>query len=109
VTTLTLEQLIEQAKKLPAAEQRRLRLELENLDEHLLRQAGSVDTAKERKWIAEHRQEYIGEWVALDGDQMIAHGSNAREVYLAALQAGFDSPYMDRVEKLDEPFVGGWL
>jgi hypothetical protein len=36
------------------------------------------------RWISEHRTEYIGEWVALDGDRLIAHGKDADAVFAAA-------------------------
>ena len=36
---------------------------------------------EERAWIEAHRDEYLGQWVALDGDRLIAHGSDAKKVY----------------------------
>ena len=34
------------------------------------------------QWIAEHRNEYVGQWVALDGDRLLAAGPSARIVAL---------------------------
>ena len=35
---------------------------------------------KARKWLDEHAAEYMNQWVCLEGDKLIAHGSNALEV-----------------------------
>ena len=43
-------------------------------------------------WIADHALEYKGQWVALDGDRLIAHGANADEVFDAAEADGADLP-----------------
>ena len=42
-----------------------------------------IDCTREMRWLAEHRHEYGGQWVALDGDKLLASGPNAREVYEA--------------------------
>jgi Family of unknown function (DUF5678) len=52
--------------------------------------------------------EYLGQWVALEGDALIAHGANAREVYLAARQAGSDAPYLVHITPKTDPYIGGW-
>jgi hypothetical protein len=42
----------------------------------------------ERDWLAAHRGEYAGQWIALLGDQLISHSRSAKEVFLAARAAG---------------------
>ena len=44
------------------------------------------------KWLHEHWREYIGKGVALDGDRLLAHGTNAKEVYAAATADGAHMP-----------------
>lgn len=102
----TLEQIIEDARKLSPDERRRLR---ETLDRHDAERAAYNTREREQAWIRAHREEYMGQWVALDGDRLVAHGANAREVYLAARAAGVSVPFMEHVRNSDEPFCGGWL
>jgi hypothetical protein len=45
---------------------------------------------------------------ALEGDTLIAHGTNAREVYLAARQAGIAGPYIVHITPKAEAYIGGW-
>lgn len=47
--------------------------------------------------------------VAVEDDNLVAQGTNPRQVYLAARDAGIEVPYLVRVEKREEPYTGGWL
>jgi predicted Zn-dependent protease len=106
----TLEQIIDEARALSPAEKRRLRQALDRE----LEQPAPAQSAKpayptneqERAWVEAHRDEYLGQWVALDGDHLVAHGTNARTVYEAARAQGVEIPYIDRVEKKVEAFMG---
>jgi len=104
----TLEQILEEAGKLPAEEQRRLRAALNALDPNGDTQPTYKTNEQERAWINAHRDEYLGQWVALDGDHLIAHGADARTVYQAARAQGVKIPYIDRVEPQVKAFMGGW-
>lgn len=66
------------------------------------------DISREMKWLAEHSSEYAGQWVALDGDRLIAHGSDAAEVYAAARNAGVSLPLVEFVEDPDAPPFAGF-
>ena len=60
------------------------------------------------KWIGEHREEFDGQWVALDGDTLLAHGTDGKKVHAAAQAKGVKTPLMHRVSiKETQPF-GGW-
>ncbi len=48
------------------------------------RAASLRDFSAEHKWLRENRDEYAGQWVALKGDQLIHHSTNAKEVFTAA-------------------------
>ncbi len=48
------------------------------------RAASLRDFSAEHKWLDEHRDDYAGQWVALKGDQLVHHSSNAKEVFAAA-------------------------
>ena len=62
---------------------------------------------REFQWLADHRQDYAGKWVALDGYQLIASADHARDVLAAARQSG-RSPMIHFIEPLDAPLLGGW-
>lgn len=64
--------------------------------------------AAELRWLSQHRGEYLGQWVALDGSRLLAAGSSAREVYLAARRAGVRVPFVEQVQHLEELPFGGW-
>ena len=105
----TLEQIIEEAKRLSPDEQQKLReaLDREALDaEKIVRIPPS--RGREQQWIAEHGDEYVGQWVVIEGDQLITHGRDARTVYEAAREAGIAVPFLVRVAPGNEPSMGGW-
>ena len=62
----TLEQILEEAKKLPPEEQRRLRAALAALGPNGDTQPAYRTHEQERAWINAHRDEYLDQWVALD-------------------------------------------
>jgi uncharacterized protein DUF5678 len=105
----SLEQILEEARKLPIEEQRRLRAALHESEPNGKAQTAYRTHERERAWIKTHRDEYLGQWVAVEDDRLVAHGKNPREVYLAARAAGIEVPYLVRVERRKEPFTGGWL
>lgn len=60
--------------------------------------------AKEAEWLVANREAYMGQWVALDGDQLLASGSSAREVFAAV--AGYaPTPLVTKIRP-DSPFAG---
>ncbi|NOT59901.1 MAG: hypothetical protein HOP19_06710 [Acidobacteria bacterium] len=73
-----------------------------------IRRVPPIDLSRELQWLKEHRHEYLEQWVALEGDQLIAHGSQAREVYAAARAAGIKSPFVEFISTSDELPFGGW-
>ena len=101
----TLEQIIDEARALSPAEKLKLR---QALDHELAQAAPAQSRAIESTWVERNRDEYLGQWVALEGDTLIAHGTNAREVYLAARQAGSDAPYLVHITPKTDPYIGGW-
>jgi len=104
----TLQQILEEAMKLPPEERTRLRDALDRLESN----GDSTKTYKtneqERTWIEVHREQYLNQWVALDGDRLLAHGMDAKQVYDEARQQGVTSPYLERVSGEEEAFIGGW-
>lgn len=118
--TPTFEQAVEMARNLPPAD-------FEKFIEwakHQQPQNGKQNEAKRKKveedvrkfrlamkWINEHRQEYLGQWVCLDGDKLISHGTDAMKVHAEAKAAGIKSPFMEQIvqeEKTGSYIIGGF-
>ena len=66
-----------------------------------------INRDREMQWISEHRLEYKGEWVALGGDRLIAHGIDGDPVFAAARAEG-GVPFLFRCPDDDSPAVGGF-
>jgi hypothetical protein len=65
------------------------------------------DRSKEHEWLKQHRDEYAGQWVALDGDRLLGHGSNLKEVSESARQAGVKDALIVRAESSNAlPYIG---
>lgn|GEM_PF-1457565 len=64
------------------------------------------DPAPAMEWLRLHSKEYGGQWVALDGGRLIAHGQDAMEVYAAAEADGAYLPMIKYIEPADAlPFM----
>jgi hypothetical protein len=69
-----------------------------------------TDRRAEMCWIAQPDPRFIGNWVALDGDRVLASASTAKAVYDQAKSKGIEVPFVAYVSPhRDEPFAGGWL
>lgn len=65
------------------------------------------DRSREDEWIEKHRNEYAGQWVALDGENLIANGEDLKQVAKTARELGVPDALMVRVEPSDAlPFAG---
>ena len=91
-------------------EHQRVRLTLEERPAPLSRDTGEPfnERREELRWLAKESGPYAGEWVALDGPRLVAHGERLKAVIAAAKAAGVAEPFFARVERdRDLPF-GGW-
>ena len=123
----TVEQIIEEARRLPVEERRRLRVALETLESNWETQPGhqerspqapqilyvndGEDEIRRRRleWLKCHREEHGGQYVALDGDQLLAVGPNYRIAREKALAAGKPNAFVTYLSKSDEiAQMGGW-
>ena len=59
-------------------------------------------------WLRENREKYLGQWVALEGDRLIAHGTDALQVHAEAKAAGIEIPFIEHIVEEQEPFYAGW-
>jgi hypothetical protein len=62
------------------------------------------------QWVAENRERYLGQWVALDNGKLVANGKDAVKVYDTARGKGVEIPFIHLVTE-QEPLnsMGGWL
>ena len=68
------------------------------------------DRAREYAWLEQHRDEYAGQYVMLDGDTLIAAGPNAKEVASAARARGIVGALLLYVEDRQQSrSIGGGL
>ena len=71
---------------------------------------GDRETRQRRlEWLKSHREEYGGQYVAIDGDRLIAVGPNFRVAREKALAAGKTHAFVTYLSKPDEiAEMGGW-
>ena len=55
----------------------------------------------------EHKEEFDGQFVLLDGDRLIAHGKDPKPLYDVAREKGIEIPFVKRIKAKELPF-GGW-
>ena len=63
---------------------------------------------EEFEWLANESGPYAGQWVALDGSRLVAHGDELATVSAAALAAGVEQPLFSHLPPEGEPPFGGW-
>jgi hypothetical protein len=112
--SLSFDQIIKSIEQLPAAEQERIRRWLDEKGTpngaRNASQPHANRTAKSLRWLDENREKYSGQWVALDGDRLIADGPTAKEVYSKAKAEGVEIPFVELVTDPEPvPSTGGWL
>jgi len=62
----------------------------------------------QRNWSQLHREEFAGQWVALDGDTLLSHGTDNREVIAQARNLGVKVPFVLFIEPKNSLPLGGW-
>lgn len=62
---------------------------------------------EEIRWFAEESEAYAGQWVAIEGLRLVAHGAKLADVREAARVSGAIDPLFARVPSDKAPF-GGW-
>jgi len=116
MSEMIVENILKQIAALPFIEQQRLHDLLGDrlrqptkrpLDRHGI-PIPEPDYREAMQWLAEHAREYAGQWVALEGNRLIAHGPDARAVYAAANADGAYLPLVTLVEDPDAPPFAGF-
>lgn len=114
--TPTAENVIEIIRRLPPPEREKVRdwIDEENRKELIETEAKKAELEQKNEkfkralqWIEEHKEEYDGKFVVLDGDKLVTCGTDSKTVYDKARAKGYKSPFLTRVKAKDLPF-GGW-
>ena len=67
-----------------------------------------VPRGAEMAWLARHGGEFSGQWVAINGSELVAHGRDAVAVRDAARAAGVARPLLAHVSDDSSLEFGGW-
>jgi hypothetical protein len=117
MSTITAENILKLIEQLPSTERARLR-EMLAQESAIPVQAKAPrdkcvpcepmpDRTREWEWIAQHKQEYAGQWVALEGDHLVAASPTRGELSTAIKAAGATLPLIHRIAAPDElPYIG---
>jgi len=112
MSTVTIETILTQIAQLPPDERRKLRQMLEQEEPRtkppLDKRVPPIpmpDGKLEMAWLRDHRREYIGQWVALDGNRLIAHGTDHQQVFAAAEADGAYLPLITFIEDPDKHYL----
>ena len=111
--TPTVDQAIEIIRQLPPPEREKVRDWIERENAREFDKVSDFDMRQERfrrsmRWIQENRKEFDGQWVALDGDTLLAYGTDGKKVHAEAQAKGVKTPLMHRVNMKETQPFGGW-
>ena len=68
------------------------------------------DRSREDDWLEKHRDEYDGQWVALDGDKLIVADADGKEFARKARESGLNGLFLIFVEGRNRPrFISGGI
>jgi len=104
------EAILDKVRRLPQAKQEEVLRFADGLQHKpAARLVPQRDRSRETRWIQENRAAYADQWVAVEGERLIAADRDALRVYAAAKAAGIEIPFVVHVLPEDPlPFVPGW-
>ncbi len=110
---MTLNEVKQAIKTLPGEERKEIRNWLNEEEVTARKKQNQLQADIERykktdRWLEKNREKYMNQWVCLDGDKLIAHGTDALEVDRQAREAGIKSPFLEHIVEEPEFFTGGW-
>ena len=104
------EAILDKIRRLPPAKQEEVLRFADGLGKNAATQrVPSRDRSREMKWLDANRTAYADQWVAVEGDCLIAADADPLQVFAAAKAAGIPTPFVVHVLPQDAlPFVPGW-
>lgn len=70
--------------------------------------AASAKRAQHMAWLKANREEYAGQYVALDGDRLVGSGATIREAHEQARWQGVEHPFLTHISSVNDAPFGGW-
>ena len=103
------EAILDKVRHLPQAKQEVVLRFADGLQQQsAIRMVPRRDRAVEMQWIARNRAAFADQWVAVEGDRLVAADVDAGKVFAAAKAEGIESPFVVHVVREDLPFFAGW-
>ena len=104
------EAVLDKLRHLPLSKQEEVLRFADGLQRQPIPRAVTIrDRQREMKWIADNRSAFSGQWVAVEGDRLVAAALDAPEVFLTAKAEGIAIPFVVHILPEDSlPFVPGW-
>jgi hypothetical protein len=92
------EAILDKVRRLPPAKQEEVLRFADGLQRNTAaRRVPSRDRSNEMKWLDENRAAYADQWVAVEGDRLIAANVDPLKVFSAAKDAGIPTPFVVHV------------
>lgn len=113
---MTVDQAIEILRQLPPPDREKVRDWINEENEKEISDDGAKKAELEKRnekfkralsWVEENKEQYDGQFVVLDGDKLVAHGTDSKALYDEARAMGYKSPFVKRIKAKELPF-GGW-
>ena len=76
------------------------------LKEQTRRSSQKEQTDREMRWLADNRHRYAGQWIAIQGDTLLAAGASAKQVFAKVADQPIP-PLVIRVDDEDRPSRAG--
>jgi hypothetical protein len=103
------EAILEKVRHLPESKQEEVLRFVDELERSPApRSVPYWDGKKEMEWLKNNSSQYVGLWVALDGDRLIAATHSGREAFAAADAQGVKRPLVHFIHPPDE-HMSGWI
>ena len=75
-----------------------------------IRRVAFQDRRAEMRWVSNPEPQYVGKWVVLDGERVIASSSEPVSLYEEVRSKGISSPFLIYVPPEDDrSLLPGWL
>ncbi|MGE0882130.1 MAG: DUF5678 domain-containing protein [Blastocatellales bacterium] len=113
----TAEMILAEIAALPADEREKLRTLLnqqptagqdQEQASAFIRSFDERDPALSLRWVEEHGEEFAGQYVALDGDRLVAHGTDPKEIIATVRASGLNGLFFTLVPPADAPPFAGF-
>lgn len=104
-----LQEIIDAVLTLPPGDRQTLREFLSEPPGQFTKGLTTEMRVAEMDWLAKHEAEYAGQWVALDGDRLLGHGNDPKQLFAEARAMGVANPFVVPAVDPHQAQWGGWM